>query len=167
MLHVRPFLLPLFAALALTACSSKDEPGDAAPSPDAPAISEAPTPSGVPGSEPTAADFTNHELTMDKMRKWAAVTKKWATISGTAADSAAMRAVRIGVDPIAESELKIERIAPLKRIFIAEGLTPREYHMITGAYAMSPVPTSRNAEFVKTNKAEIDKLMDDLKTVRR
>ncbi len=167
MLLVRSFLLPFFAVLAVTACSSGDEPGDVASSPDAPTISEGPSTSAIPASEPTAADFTSYELTMDKMRKWAAVTKKWATISGTAADTAAMRTVSISNDPIAESEIKIEGIAPLKRIFTAEGLTPREYHMITGAYAMSPVRTSKNAEFVKTNKAELDKLMEDLKTARR
>ncbi|MEO7520345.1 MAG: hypothetical protein ABIW79_00885 [Gemmatimonas sp.] len=51
----------------------------------------------------------------------------------------------------------------MKRIFETAGLTPREYHMITGAYGMSQLPTSRNAEFVKANKAELDKLMAGLR----
>jgi len=153
--------------VAATACSSSDAPADGASSPDTQTGSEAHAVPAVPVSEPTAADFTSYQLTMDKMKKWAAVTKNWATISGTAADTAAMRTVKIGSDPIADSERKIEGIEPLRRIFAAEGITPREYHMITGAYAMSPVPTSVNAEFIKTNKADLDKLMDDLKTARR
>ncbi len=155
------------ALVAVTACSSSDAPDDAASSPGTPTVSDAPAVPALPASEPTAADFTSYALTMDKMRKWAAVTKNWATIKGTADDTAAMRTVRIGIDPVADSERRIEGIEPLKRIFTAEGITPREYHMITGAYAMSSLPTSANAEFVKTNKAELDKLMEDLKTAGR
>lgn len=100
---------------------------------------------------------------MDKMRKWVSVTKGFSTFSGSSADTAAMMTVKIGTDPIAESEKKIESIGPMKRIFETAGLTPREYHMIAGAYGMSQLPTSRNAEFVKANKAELDKLMAELK----
>lgn len=164
MSRARSRLIRCLALVAATACSSSDTPADGASSPDTPTVSEAPA---VPVSEPTAADFTSYQLTMDKMQKWTAVTKNWATISGTAADTAAMRTVKIGIDPIADSERKIEGIEPLRRIFAAAGITPREYHMITGAYAMSQVPTSVNAEFIKTNKADLDKLMDDLKTARR
>jgi len=167
MSRARSRLIRCLALVAATACSSGDAPADGASSPDTQTGSEAHAVPAVPASEPTAADFTSYQLTMDKMKKWAAVTKNWATISGTAADTAAMRTVKIGSDPIADSERKIEGIEPLRRIFAAEGITPREYHMITGAYAMSPVPTSVNAEFIKTNKADLDKLMDDLKTARR
>lgn len=156
-------ILAFTALVAISACSSGDTADDAASSPEVPATVEAPTVTAAPATEPTAADFTSYELTMDKMRQWAAVTKSLSTLSGTSADTAAMRTVRIGTDPISESEKKIEAIAPMRLIFENAGLTPREYHLITGAYGMSQLPTSRNAEFVKTNKAELDRLMATLR----
>lgn len=167
MATVRPLALMSFVLATFAACSPKDAPADAASESRAPANTQVPTASPVPAGEPTADDFTSYELTMDKMRKWAAVTKGFGTFSGTSADSAAMMTVKIGTDPISESERKIESIAPMKRIFADAGITPREYHMITGAYAMSSMPNSKNLEFVKVHKAELDKLMADINSAGR
>jgi len=174
MINARQRLLPLIALLAVAACSSKDASDNAASAPGAPAT---PAASSSPAGEPTAVDFSNYELTMDKMRKWVAVTKAFATFSGTAADSAAMMTVKIGSDPISESVRKIESIAPAKRMFATAGLDPREYHMITGAWMQAGMMASmmgpnsqaklpeghsmKNIEFVNAHKAELEKLMKD------
>lgn len=166
---------PLVILLIATGCSSGNPPADASPAADSLGTSEAvaapdasPDPTRVPSTgEPTEADFINHLLTMDQMRKWADVTKRLSAYSGTAADTAAMRTIRISTDLIAVTERKINAIERMKQIFDEAGLTPREYHMITGAYGVSTLPTSRNAEFIKANRTELDALMAKLKMSRR
>lgn len=177
MINARQRLLPLIALLAVAACSSKDASDNTASAPGAPATSDAPAASAAPAGEPTAVDYSNYELTMDKMRKWVTVTKMFATFSGTAADSAAMTTVKIGSDPVSESVRKIESIAPAKRMFATAGLDPREYLMITGAWMQAGMMASmmgpnsqaklpeghsmKNIEFVNAHKAELEKLMKD------
>lgn len=174
-------LLPLIALLAAAACSPKDAPDSAASTSDAPGTSAASPASAAAATEPTAVDYSNYELTMDKMRKWVNATKNMATARYSSADSSAMATMKN--DPVALRISKMESSEPVKRALSDAGLTARDYMMITGAYGLAGMSASmmgpnsqaklpeghsmKNIEFVKAHKDELDTLMEEMKTIGR
>jgi len=167
--------LPAVTLVLIAGCSSNDAPDTAASEPGAPASIESPAPSSASAAELTAVDVSNYELTMDKMKKFVSVANSMGSMTGTAADSAAMNSIRIGNDPVDVSVRKMEAVAPMKRALAASGLAARDYVMIAAAYmqagmmmsAMESNPNAkvppgqsiRNVEFMRTNKAELERLM--------
>ncbi len=170
-----PRFLPAVALVLMAGCSSKDAPDTAASESTVPATNETPVSSAASADEATAVDVSNYELTMDKMKKFVSVANSMGSMTGTAADSAAMNSIRIGNDPVDVSVRKMEAVAPMKRALAASGLAARDYVMIAAAYmqagmmmsAMESNPNAkvppgqsiRNVEFMRTNKAELERLM--------
>ncbi|MEO8194319.1 MAG: hypothetical protein ABI681_10760 [Gemmatimonadales bacterium] len=164
--------LPLsIAFLAMAACSSKDSPpaeGTPVPPPPAPSAS-------APAGDPTAADISRYELTMDKMRRWTGAMKEMAKAEG--ANAQAVEGINMGTDPLALSVSKMEATPVVKNALDKAGLSARDYLMIMSAYLQAgmtdamlkanpqaKVPegqSTKNVEFVRAHRAELEQLMKD------
>ncbi len=161
------FLLAIVATSL--ACSAKD---------DSPA--EAPASSIVPGvtaADPTAVDISNYELTMDRMRRYAAAIKGFSAMSEE--DSSILAAMSSGSanESTAQMIARIESSPVAMRVLKENGLTAQDYVWITAAYIQaamtqglleaSPqaqVPdgqSSRNVEFLRANRVEIELILRD------
>lgn len=154
------------------ACTSKDAAdGETAGSGTAAA------PAAVAATaEPTANDFSNYKLDMDKMRKYAAAIKGFSALSPS--DTAGVSGLNMsGNESTAETIAKIESNSVARRVLADAGLTAKDYVWITAAYlqaamteglmAVSPeakMPEGQNlqnVEFLRANKAELEAIMKD------
>ena len=169
----RVLLLMLFAA---TACS-KDAASDAAASGSG---SAAPGPAPVAGTaaaEPTANDISNYKLDMDKMRRYASAIKGFSSMSK--ADSSMLAAMSSGSanESTVQMISRIESNPVAMKVLSDSKLSARDYVWITAAYIQAAMTqgliesnpqakipegqSTQNIEFLKANKAELEKIMKD------
>lgn len=162
----------LIAALLAIACSSSDSSRASADS-TAPAASGAATVNG----EPTANDIADYKLDMDRMRKYAAAMRGFASIAAT--DSAAAQAMGTHADQsTAQAIARIESSPAAMRVLRDAGLTPTDFVWTTAAWLQAamtqaaldanpqanliPGQNPQNVEFVRAHRAELEALTRDL-----
>ena len=164
----------LAVAFVVAACTSKESPSNApAASANAtpPPAATAPTAVG----EPTANDVSNYELTMDRLRKWAAAVKGFQAASRS--DSAAAAAMRMDQHATtAQMIASLENNPVAKRVLDQVGLSARDYVWTTAAYMQAAMMAGvmqmpnakapegmnmRNVEFVRTHKTALDAMMKE------
>ncbi|MGI9042607.1 MAG: hypothetical protein ACR2GK_00625 [Gemmatimonadaceae bacterium] len=161
--------LLLAAVAASLACSAKDD----SPA-EVPASGMA---RGGTAADPTAVEISNYELTMDGMRRYAGAIKGFSAMSEE--DSSILAAMSSGSanESTAQMIARIESSPVAMRVLRETGLTAEDYVLITAAYIQaamtqglleaSPeakVPegqSSRNVEFLRANRAEIERIMRD------
>ncbi len=174
-MRVVPTIATFLTSLTIvSACSSKDAPGDALNTVDSTVAA-----SVVAGAEaePTAIDISNYGLDMDKMRKYAAAIKAFSSLSN--ADSSVLAAMSSGSANESTSQMisRIESSPVAMKVLNGNGLTPRDYVWITAAYiqaamthgmleanAQAQVPpgqSTKNVEFLKANRTELERIMKD------
>lgn len=170
MATVFPRIVFVAAIGVALACTSKDA-GDEAPagSGTAPAAVAA-------TAEPTANDFSNYKLDMDKMRKYAAAIKNFSSLSPS--DTAGMSGLNMsGNESTAETIARMESNPVARRVLSSAGLTAKDYVWITAAYLQAAMTQGlmevspeakmpegqnpQNVEFLKANKAELEAIMKD------
>lgn len=127
-------------------------------------------------AEPTASDFSNYRLDMDKMRKYAAAIKGFSALPPS--DTAGVSGLNMsGNESTAQTISKIESNPVARRVLADAGLSAKDYVWITAAYLqaamtqglieVSPeakIPEGQNLqnlEFLKANKPELEALMKD------
>ena len=161
-LSIRPFAGVV--ALLLIACS-KDKPAASA---DTTA-----TPTTI--VRDATADLRTYTLDMDKMRRYTAAAKLLDEESKK--NPSVVIDVNLGNEPVSESIATVERNDFVTDVLKRAGTTPSEFVMTMAAYLQAAttsaaldadtnarVPSGQNAanvEFVRANRAEIDKLMSD------
>jgi len=161
--------LLLAAVAASLACSAKDDsPAEIAASGMAP---------GVTAADPTAVEISNYELTMDGMRRYAGAIKWFSAMSEE--DSSILAAMSSGSanESTAQMIARIESSPVAMRVLRENGLTAEDYVLITAAYIQAAMTqglieaspeakipegqSSRNIEFLRANRAEIERIMRD------
>jgi hypothetical protein len=172
---IRPRYALAFASLIAAGCSTKDS-GTA----DSAAVASAPVTAAPTTSfpvEPTANDISNYKLDMDKMRKYSAAIRGFATIAKTdssAADAMSSKANESTVQMIA----KLEGNPTAMRVLNQAGLSARDYVWITAAWlqaamthgAMEANPNAKlpegqnpqNVQFIREHKAELEAMTRDI-----
>lgn len=146
-----------------TACGSDDKPADSADT-TATIVRDA-----------TTSDLRTFTLDMGKMRRYAAAAK--ALDEESKRNPSVVIDVNIGKEPISESIATVERNDFVTDLLKRAGTTPRDFVMTMGAYlqaattsaALDANPSARipagqssdNVEFVRSRRAEIDKVMRD------
>ncbi|HEU4993584.1 MAG TPA: hypothetical protein VFT29_02155 [Gemmatimonadaceae bacterium] len=118
-------------------------------------------------------DVSTYVLDMNLMRQWSVATR--ALKLAAAGDSVFAAAVHpTGQEPLLRSIRRLERDRRALAILSNAGLTPREYVMTTTAYFRATMADDRmrttatgvpanvnaaNVDFVRQNRAEIDRLL--------
>jgi len=151
------------AGLLLAACGGDDKPAAAADT----------TTTIV--RDAITSDLRTYTLDMDKMRRYAAAAK--ALDEESQRNPSVLIDVNIGKEPISESIATVESNDFVADLLKRAGTTPRDFVMTTAAYlqaattsaALDANPNARipagqsadNVEFVRSRRAEIDKVMSD------
>ena len=154
--------LVIVGASVLAACSSKDKPAAVADS-SATIVRDATT------------DLRSYDLDMEKMRRYGAAAQ--ALDEESKRNPSVVIDVNLGNEPISESIATVERNDFVTSVLKRAGTTPREFLMTMAAFlqaattsaALDADPNARmpagqntdNVEFVRSHRAEIDKLMND------
>jgi hypothetical protein len=167
-----PRVLLVAATGVAMACSSRDAGDDTAAGSGAAAAPAA----SAPAAEPTANDFSNYELDMAKMRKYAAAIKGFSALSPS--DTTGMSGLNMsGNESTAETIARMESNPVARRVLADAGLTAKDYVWITAAYLQAAMTQGlmevspearmpegqnpRNVEFLKANKTELEAIMRD------
>src|SRR5688500_16481616 len=83
--------------------------------------------------EPTARDFSNYQLDMDKMRRYAEAIKGFSALPSS--DTTGMSALNMsGNESSAQAIAKIESNPAARRVLSDAGLSATDYVWITAAY---------------------------------
>lgn len=118
-------------------------------------------------------DVSTYTLDMQLMRQWSVAAR--ALKLAAAGDSVFAAAIHpTGQEPLLRSIRRLERDERALEILSSAGLTPREYVMTTTAYFRATIADDRmratatgmpadanaaNVDFVRQNRAEIDRLL--------
>lgn len=163
---------PLAALLLMAACNSRDS-YRAASADSASTSAEAAI---TTGHEPTANDIAEYKLDMDKMKKYSAAMKGFATLART--DSAAAGAMGTHAnETTAQTIARIESSPAAVRVLRDVGLTPKDFVWITAAWLQAAMtqavlessPQSKlpegqnpqNVEFLRAHRAELEAMTRD------
>jgi len=159
---------PLVAALFVVACSTGDSSSSAPADSAAPSTQSAAT---ATTREPTANDIADYKLDMDKMRKYSAAMKGFASLAKT--DSAAAEAMGTHAnETTAQTIARIESSPAAMRVLRDVGLTAKDFVWITAAWLQAAMtqavlessPQSKlpegqnpqNVEFLRAHRAELE-----------
>jgi hypothetical protein len=171
-------LIPLAMALALSACSAKDNASTASSGATSAAASPAPATSTVASAgDPSANDISNYTLDMDKMNRWMNTMK--ALAAEARKDSTIEDALSMDADKsVAQTVAKMESFPAAKRALASSGMSASDYVMTSLAYMQAAmaagmvksvpnykVPAGqnlKNIEFYNQHGAEIDKQMKQM-----
>ncbi len=168
-----PTLATLLAPIVFGSACSSDKSARSSDAVDSLAVASSP----ATAAEPTAIDISNYLLDMDKMRKYAGAIKGLSSLSN--ADSTVLAAMSSGSANESTSQMiaRIESSPVAMQVLRENGLTPRDYIWITAAYIQAAmtqgmleangeanVPagqSTKNVEFLKANRAELERIMKD------
>ena len=159
------------ATCVAMACTSRDAADEAAAGS---AAAAAPSPASA--AEPTANDFSNYKLDMDKMRKYAAAIKAFSALSPS--DTSGMSGLNMsGNESTTETIARMESNPVARRVLADAGLTAKDYVWITAAYLQAAMTQGlmevspeakmpegqnpQNVEFLKANKTVLEAIMKD------
>jgi len=173
----RAALLTLLVFTA-TACKSKDvSPADSAAAAGADVAASTSEIPSTSGAEPTANEVSNYRLDMDKMRRYTAALKGFSTLSAQDSAAAAAMGSSSSNESTAQMIARIEGNPIAMRELRKAGLSAKEYVWITAAWLQAAMTQGmlesspeaklpegqnpQNVEFLKANKAELERLMKD------
>jgi len=175
MISIRPRCALAFAVMTAAGCSSKD-----AAIVDSTAVASTPVtaaPASTSPVEPTANDISNYKLDMDKMRKYSAAIRGFATIAKTdssAADAMSSKANESTAQMIA----KLEANPTAMQVLNQAGLSAKDYVWTTAAWLQAAMTQGvreanpdaklpeghnpQNVEFIRRHKAELEAMTKDI-----
>ena len=157
------------AVLIMTGACGGDRPADET-SPETGTAPVSPT-----AAEPSAAEISNYELTMDRMRRWMTAARN---LEAAAQNDPTLEPP--DVDEVSYSEMIAwyEQHPTAREALRSAGIGPRDFVLTTLAYMQAgmthammglsedgTVPegqNARNVEFVRTNQAELERLAREM-----